>query len=57
MAQGHLVARRMFALTVEDGLRLDDERSRFDGPNKMDFYVPEASRFPKTRGYEGSATA
>jgi len=33
-------------------LWLDDERSRFNGPNKMDFYVPEASRFLMTRGYE-----
>lgn len=34
-------------------LWLEDEESRFNGPNKMDFYVPEASRFMKTIGYDG----
>ena len=33
-------------------LWLEDEESRFNGPNKMDFYVPESSRFMKTIGYE-----
>ncbi len=33
-------------------LWLEDEDSRFNGPNKMDFYVPEASRFLKTIGYQ-----
>lgn len=32
-------------------LWLEDEDSRFNGPNKMDFYVPESSRFLKTIGY------
>lgn len=32
-------------------LWLEDEESRFNGPNKMDFYVPEASRFMRTIGY------
>ena len=37
-------------------LWLDDPRSRYNGPNKMDFYVPEESRFLKTVGYESLAT-
>lgn len=38
-------------------LWLEDEESRFNGPNKMDFYVPEASRFLKTVGYEALTVA
>jgi len=38
-------------------LWLDDDRSRFNGPNKMDFYLPEESRFMQTIGYEGLAAA
>lgn len=33
-------------------LWLDDPDSRYNGPNKMDFYVPEESRFLKTVGYD-----
>ena len=38
-------------------LWLDDPRSRFNGPNKMDFYLPEESRFMKTIGYEALTAA
>lgn len=38
-------------------LWMEDEDSRFNGPNKMDFYVPEASRFMKTIGYGRLAAA
>ena len=38
-------------------LWLEDEDSRYNGPNKMDFYVPEASRFLKTIGYKGLVAA
>ena len=38
-------------------LWLDDPRSRFNGPNKMDFYLPEESRFMKTIGYEALSAA
>lgn len=33
-------------------LWLDDPDSRYNGPNKMDFYVPEESRFLNSQGYE-----
>jgi len=33
-------------------LWLDDPKSRYNGPNKMDFYVPEESKFLQTVGYE-----
>jgi alpha-ketoglutarate-dependent taurine dioxygenase len=33
-------------------LWLDDPNSRYNGPNKMDFYVPEESRFLNSQGYE-----
>lgn len=38
-------------------LWLDDPASRYNGPNKMDFYVPEDSRFLQMRGYEKLAAA
>ena len=38
-------------------LWLDDPRSQFNGPNKMDFYLPEESRFMKTIGYEALVSA
>ncbi len=36
-------------------LWLDDPASRYNGPNKMDFYVPEESRFLQTIGYDSFA--
>jgi hypothetical protein len=38
-------------------LWLDDPRSRYNGPNKMDFYLPEESRFMRTVGYEALASS